>query len=278
MSPHRIVTSAVLCALLATGATACGSSTSTTAKAAPSGSAAAVSPTAASPSASASASGTVDLDSLTAAQVEDAAHAAMASLTSMRVAGSTTSDGQKITFDLTADKAKDCQGTVTIGSMGSIEILHNSTGSWVKPDQAFWKSAAAQQGKPGAGAMAAELFKGRYLTGGQDDPDMKQMTSMCDVVEGIANDTSKATNATKVGPATVNGQKTLGIKDTDDDGTVSTGYVATEGKPYLLRLVSEGSDGGQLDFTDFDKPLTVQAPPADQVVDFSLFKQKLNSV
>jgi hypothetical protein len=269
MPSYRIITSGVLCALLATGATACGTTKGTGAQAVPASSA----PVSASPSPSPSA----NLDSMTAAEVESAAQKAMAGLKSLRVAGTMTSDNQKITLDLSADKAKNCVGTVTIADMGSLEIRHTAAGTWIKPDQAFWKSVAAQQGKPQAGAMAAEIFKGRYLTGGPDDADMKEMTSMCDIIEGIANDDSAPTDATKVGTQTINGIKALGVKDTSD-GTTSTGYVAEEGKPYLLRLVKEGAEGGQLDLSDFDKPLDIQAPPADQVIDMSMFKKKLNSV
>ncbi len=32
-----------------------------------------------------------------------------------------------------------------------------------------------------------------------------------------------------------------------------------------------------MDLTDIDKPLTVQAPPADQQLDFSLFKDKVQA-
>jgi hypothetical protein len=273
---NRIVTSAVLCALLAIGATACGGSKAATARTAPTPGPSGA-PTSAAPSAGAAGSGTVDLNSLTAAQVEDAAHGAMSSLTSMRAVGETTSDGQKISFDLSVDRSKDCLGTVTMGSLGSLEVRHNSAGTWVKPDQAFWKAVAAQQGKPESGATAAEIFKGRYLTSGKDDADMKQMTGMCDVLDAIANDDSRPTHATKAGTATVNGATALAIKDTDNSGS-STGYVAMEGTPYVLRLVSEGSDAGQMDFSDFNKSLDIQAPPADQVIDISVFKQKLNAV
>ncbi|WP_329584983.1 hypothetical protein OG500_31640 [Kitasatospora sp. NBC_01250] len=39
-----------------------------------------------------------------------------------------------------------------------------------------------------------------------------------------------------------------------------------------------GDSPGTVDFSDYDKPLTVQAPPADQVIDVSQFQQELQSV
>ncbi|MBX6769375.1 MAG: hypothetical protein IRY90_19855, partial [Actinomadura rubrobrunea] len=44
-------------------------------------------------------------------------------------------------------------------------------------------------------------------------------------------------------------------------------YVATEGEPYLLRMDS-GADA-RVDLSGFDEPVTVKAPPKDQVVDLS---------
>lgn len=41
---------------------------------------------------------------------------------------------------------------------------------------------------------------------------------------------------------------------------------------------TDSASPGQLDFGDFDKPLDIQAPPADQVIDLSLFQQKVKSV
>lgn len=64
--------------------------------------------------------------------------------------------------------------------------------------------------------------------------------------------------------------------DGDATGTIS---VATSAKPYPVRIVQVGGDSpGTVDFSDYDKPLTVQAPPADQVIDVSQFQQELQSV
>jgi hypothetical protein len=38
--------------------------------------------------------------------------------------------------------------------------------------------------------------------------------------------------------------------------TVNTIYVATTGKPYLVKITSPGSNGGTLIFTNYNKPAT----------------------
>ncbi|MDH6115626.1 hypothetical protein P3T36_007243 [Kitasatospora sp. MAP12-15] len=272
MLPNRRVHTAVLCLLLAGGAAACGTSKGSLDKAAAPASSL---PTSTAPaSASASASPTVDINTLTPTQIEQQSQSAMASLGSVRMAGDITSGGQKITLDLTVDKAQDCSGTFTIGGFGSVKLLHNSAGTWMQPDAAFWQNSAAQQGNAKAGPAIAELLKGRYLTGSQDDPNLKQMTAMCNLIQSIADDGSTDDTApTKVGPTTINGVATQGFKASD-----TTVYVAAQGPLYVIRMETTGDDAGQIDFSDFNTPLVVQAPPADQVIDYSVFQQKVKSV
>jgi hypothetical protein len=50
-------------------------------------------------------------------------------------------------------------------------------------------------------------------------------------------------------------------------------YVATEGQPYPVSAQSNTGQGG-LDFLNWNKPVDVQAPPPDQVVDLSKFTGK----
>jgi hypothetical protein len=57
---------------------------------------------------------------------------------------------------------------------------------------------------------------------------------------------------------------TLHEKDGKDRYTL---YVATEGKPYLLRIDSTaGADQGSVFFSDFDKPVPTQKP-AGKILD-----------
>ncbi|MEU9133727.1 hypothetical protein AB0D08_37510 [Kitasatospora sp. NPDC048540] len=71
---------------------------------------------------------------------------------------------------------------------------------------------------------------------------------------------------------------TFTVITTDDDGSRNTGYVATDGKPYLVRITHDGAEPGEMNFTNFDRPITVQAPPADSVIDYSQFEAKLTTI
>ncbi|MFE9422741.1 hypothetical protein ACFYNO_07250 [Kitasatospora sp. NPDC006697] len=286
MLSNRLLTSAVLCAALAVGATACGSKGSSSsssagsskAATAPSSAPASASAAASAPASASASAADADISGLTGEQILAKAHAAMASLTSMRVAGNVTTGGQKIVLDLVGDKDKNCTGTVTVGATGTVQVIHNAQGTWMKPDTAFWENISAEKGKASAGPAIAQFFKDKYLTGGQDDASMQEVAGMCDIVSGIADDQSKETDVVKGATSTVDGQSVIGISAKDDSGEPTQLSIATKGQPYLIRMSSTGSEPGQMDFSEFNKPVTVQAPPADQVVDYTQFEKKVQSV
>ncbi|WP_371493537.1 hypothetical protein OG871_38750 [Kitasatospora sp. NBC_00374] len=267
MLSKRLVATAVACSALIVGASGCGQDKAP----------AAATASAAASSTSAGAAGHLDTGKLTAAEIEKQARDAMASLSSVKVAGNLVTDGQKMTLDLATDTKGNCQGKVGIADMGEIEIIHTAGVSYMKPDAAFWKAIGGRGTNPQAGAMAAELFKGRYLTGAKDDPKLAGLAAMCDLVKAMTDDEETDPDAVKGAAATVNGVKTFTVVTTDDDGAKTTAYVATDGKPYLVKVTHDGKEPGEMVFSDFDKPITVQAPPADNVIDYSQFKAKLTA-
>jgi hypothetical protein len=261
------VGTAVLCVVLAAAATACGPSGKA---AAPASAAAAVSASAASPAAP-------DVDSMTGDEVLRQIKTTMGTVSSVHVTGDVITGNQKVNFDLLMDKNQNCQGSATIDGTGAMDVVHTGAGTWIKPDDAFWQSMAAQQGKAQAGPAVAGMFKGRWLTGGQDDPDLKAAVGMCGLLAGITGDPTKS-GASRGGYAFVDGQRALVVDVTDDNGNGPTIlYVPTDGQPYLLREVNNGPSPGRVDLDDFNKPLAVQAPPADQVIDSGALQQQLTS-
>ncbi|WP_199881638.1 hypothetical protein [Streptomyces sp. CB03911] len=268
MPAKRFVYASIACVLLAAGATACGGDKA--------GDKAADKAGAAAPPAKA---GSVDIEKLGAEEIVKQAQTAMGGLNSVKVNGTLTVEGGKLTFDLAASKAGDCTGSVGTGSEGKVELVRIGGRTWIKPDAVFWNTVAAKEGNAKSGAVLAELFKGRYITNGQDDPSLKEMAEVCDLIGAISKDDGTSGDKyTKGAAADVDGTKAFSITATDSDGEHSTLYVATQGKPYLVRMEqTAGAEPGQLTFSDFDKPLDLKAPPADNVIDFSAVKQKLRT-
>jgi hypothetical protein len=193
------------------------------------------------------------------------------------MAGFLTDSGEKTTIDITADTKQNCVGSMTLGSSGTIQVVRNSSQTWAKPDAVFWKSMAMKNGGSAkAGDTAAALFKGRWLTGGSGDASVQGFAAMCDMLKEMTSDDSKPTATAKGAAATVDGTPALTIKVTEKSEP-GTAYVATQGQPYLLRMESPAPDASRMDFSDFNKPVAVQAPPADQVIDMSVFQEQLKS-
>ncbi|MFE7560601.1 hypothetical protein [Kitasatospora sp. NPDC057500] len=247
MLSKRLASTAAICLLLAAGATACGDDKPSATK--------------------------LDTAKLSAEEIQKKAKDALAGAGSVKVAGSVGNGAEKMTIDLALDTKGQCKGGITMPGMGKFELLGDGKQVFLKPDAEFITNVA---GGGAEGAKAAELLKGRYIAGVQDDPEMKELTTACNLKELTKSflDDGKSTDLTKGSAGTVNGAKTFSVKSKNSSGDEVVLHVATEGTPYPLRVEKTGDDGGQMDFTEIDKPLTVQAPPADQVIDYSKFKSE----
>ncbi|MGA5817335.1 hypothetical protein ACPC54_05680 [Kitasatospora sp. NPDC094028] len=277
MLSKRLVSTAAVCLVLGAGTAACGDNKDGDKAAAPAASAAATSAAAAPTSAAATPAGQkLDTDKLTADEIKKQAKDALASATSVKFAGAMVDADGKMEISLAMDNKGQCTGSMTMPGAGKVEIIRDGKTSYMKPDAQFWTTMGGPNG-----AQAAELFKGRYLTGFDNDPQMAGMVSLCNLAEfskQIVEGGDKAGAAPEKGTAgTTNGVPTFSLKVTNSKGEKGTIFVATQGKPYPMEILTEPAKDGQtkIDFSDYDKPLTVQAPPADQTIDFTKFKDQI---
>ncbi|MBO1418373.1 hypothetical protein [Streptomyces sp. FH025] len=280
MLSKRLAASAAICLLLGAGTAACGDNKDKAAgsAAAPStGAAAAATPTATAPATpTPTAAAALDTDRLSAQEIQKKAKDALATATSMKIDGSFGSADGVMKINLAMDTKGQCQGTMGLPGMGSYELISDGKQYFIKPDAQFWKTFGGPKGD-----AVAELFKGRYLTGFQNDPKMKDLAELCDlsVASKQMLDDGRAGAPTKGSAGTVNGVKTFSLKMKDAKGQQSFLHVATEGKPYPVRVEqTTGKDAGKIDFLDFDKPLTITMPSPDNVVDYTKFQDKVKSV
>ncbi|MFD7454320.1 hypothetical protein [Kitasatospora sp. NPDC059827] len=272
MLSKRLASTAAICLLLGAGTAACGDNKGADKAAAP---AATTAVAAATPTATPTPTPTVaklDTDKLTAEEIEKKAKDALAGATSLRISGKMASDDGEMTINMVMDSKGECQGSMAMPGMGSFELLSDGKQYFLKPDAQFWKTFGGPKGD-----AVAEVFKGRYLTGFQDDPKMKDLTDFCKLTDAsnqMLDDGSSA--STKGSAGTVNGVKTFSLRQKDDKGEESLLHIATEGKFYPVRMEkTTGSDKGQIDFTDYDKPVTIQVPSPDNVIDYTKFEDKV---
>ncbi|MQY16220.1 hypothetical protein SRB5_64180 [Streptomyces sp. RB5] len=180
-----------------------------------------------------------------------------------------TSDGEHITGTISLDKDTRCAGKLTLGGQGGMEIRRTTDAVYILPDDAFLKTQTKDQPADQAAATIA-LMKGRWLKTSVNSADAKQMAKMCDLDELLAelDDPDESDNLKKAGYTDFNGSRVFELTSKEDDGGTGTVYIQAEGEPYILNFEKKGGkEPGKVVMSDFNKPVDVQAPPADQILD-----------
>jgi hypothetical protein len=153
-------------------------------------------------------------------------------------------------------------GIATITQDGvSLKFIRLDGFLYVKLNSDIWKA----QG----GEAAVKLMKGKYLKVPISDPRFEQWAGYFSPARLIQG--SKVTH-TNGGTKVVNGVNTISIVDPDpqNGGTL---YIAVQGADRGRPIRLEGVGGRtSLDFTYPEKPVNVDAPPANQV-DLTQFEQ-----
>ncbi|MER5312979.1 hypothetical protein ABT034_35015 [Streptomyces sp. NPDC002773] len=209
---------------------------------------------------------------LTADEIADRAVTATQSATSLRMAGRIVTDGQPLDIDFAVDDRDQCTGVMKIKG-GTAELRKADRITYMKGDEAFWRASMTSQGMTEAQIdTTIELVKGRWLKIAPGQPGSSDLGSVCDLDEllsDLGKDKEERSGLTRGTDAEVDGTSvaTLVKKDGRETATVS---VAREGKPYILKMVKAGGDEpGSITLSDYDKPVKVVVPPADETVDLS---------
>lgn len=198
------------------------------------------------------------LVSATAKDVVARAKAALASAKSVHVVGSTAA-GSSVQVDIRVKSGSGAAGSITV-SGAKIEIVKLG-------EKMYFHSPATVWIEQGLSADMARLLAGKWVlmsasalgSGGED---LLRMTSTQGLSELLVPDGMPKRPGATWPTATVRGVPT--IKLTDDTGSL---YVARTGKPYPVRIGDAPAlGGGQIDFTEYDKPVTITAPPAAQIL------------
>ncbi|QJS08851.1 hypothetical protein HKX69_04360 [Streptomyces argyrophyllae] len=196
-------------------------------------------------------------------QVAAKAVTATRNAASLRMAGKVAADGQPLTVDFHVDTQKNCKGRMAM-ERGSADVIHAGQATYIKGDKEFWAGAA--KGSAG-GRKEVQALSGRWVKVPADDA---RTTGLCDKQGFLADmdsDKSERKGMTKGDVTTVNGHEAIALKKKKGGETI-TMYVATEGKPYILKLQQSGGENpGTVVFSDYEKPVRAAAPPAGQVID-----------
>ncbi|WP_328780117.1 hypothetical protein OHT68_13640 [Streptomyces canus] len=154
--------------------------------------------------------------------------------------------------------ATGCVGTVKIAGKGSFQIIRKGNDIWAKPDSTFADGMNSALGKDA-------LSTAKWSHGTPSNALMEKLASWCHNEQITEPDTLDAsTKLTKGKVTTVDGQPVVPVVLASKGESV-TWYMATTGKPYLLKRDSSRDDMPDLAYSDFAAAVDVQAPKGSVV-------------
>ena len=210
-------------------------------------------------SASATTGGGNGVAALGAEEILKKAEAALRDAGSVRIKGEGGSGTESFAIDL---RYADGNSTGTLGINGqTIELRKLGQTVYLKGSREFWTSSG--------GEGAAQLLTGKWLKTPLSDKrfgGLSELTDLDEAADGLLDPDGAITKGEQ---KTVNGVPCVGLVNSGKDG--GTLWVATTGEPYPVRIEPDPKSGeeGAIDFTGYGETVTVEAPPADQVVDVS---------
>ncbi|MFC8274359.1 hypothetical protein ACFUJR_17880 [Streptomyces sp. NPDC057271] len=204
---------------------------------------------------------------LTGPEIADKAVAATKKADSLTLdLATTTTDGPMKAY-LSMNTAGQCAGTLTVGTTGTAELVKaDDKDVYLRFDEAFLRAQAKGEPAEVQEAVLKEL-KGRWVKTPVTDPEAKDNLELCDL-KALLGDFEQGTDfAVKGKETTVGGKKALTLTE-KSGGESTTVYVATQGEPHILKIVTVGGEEpGTMTFRDYGKPVVAKAPAAQDVVD-----------
>ena len=189
------------------------------------------------------------LGGMTAQQIYAQALDNLKAASSVRVTGSIATYGGALTMNLT-DGPGGCTGTLSTNGSGSVGLVGIGSKLWIKPDRQYLKSS-------GVTAALTSQLTGKYLTTtGQS----ANLATLCGLSR-ITSQLGTGTTFTKGAATTISGQRVLQILATGQPGSE---YVTNSASPQVVRL---DTGSGIMDFSNYNAPLTLTPPPANETVD-----------
>ena len=194
------------------------------------------------------------LSGLSADQIATKAVDDLKAASTVRVTGQVTSSGETVALDLTLVRGQGCTGTMAVAGTGSFQLTAIGNQVWIKPDKQFWQ-------KEGATAAVLNIVSGKYMKV-KATSQLGSLSGFCQPSQLAGNFGSPKAGLVKGVTTTINGQQALQIKQAGSSASV---YVSDTATPQILRLA--GGSQGTIDFSGYNSPVTLTAPPAADTLD-----------
>jgi hypothetical protein len=199
-------------------------------------------------------------------RIAAAGSAAMQGLGSLRYRLSVRGvpEDAQLAVDVRAADTGDCNGTITLGGGGRIQIRGVGGEQWFKPDHAAWR--ATEQGRANDFIAAA----GDHWVRDQGF----EYANFCffeDLLGEMLDDVGTGAWFT-VGSDTVDGHEVVRVQSSGTEGAVSVAAVRVDEPHYLASLQRTYDEDGAVStgrFSEFEVDVEAEAPADDDVVDLS---------
>lgn len=214
-------------------------------------------------------------DGLTGGEIAERALTATSGASSLRMTGDVPDDesGGTIRIDMALDKRGECVGTMSMNGEGKADVVKTGTTLYMRYDEKFLRAQSDGSSKEETDGVVA-MLAGKWTKMAATGADAKDIAGFCDLDSVLADfeDTqsgstgtsaSSDTEVTRGATTTVDGTPALVVNEKDGKDSYTL-YVATKGKPYILRLESKSAkDPGTIAFSEYDKPVAAKTPTGE---------------
>jgi hypothetical protein len=189
------------------------------------------------------------IDKLSATDALAKVKTAVADVHSVHVKGTINQSGQPLNLEVFvgSDAAK---GTIGVGG-GTMDLRLVKGVTYFRGDTKVFAAF-------GANAAQASLAAGRWIKDTGSSGPASSFATFLDRKQLFDDLLKPQGTITTGGTATVNGHKAVILVDSASQGGKL--YVASTGAAVPLRITRTGSNGGQVDFTDYNADVSVAAP------------------
>jgi hypothetical protein len=189
------------------------------------------------------------LESKSPEAVVTAAKQAADRAATVHISGSIIAEGKPISLNMELVAGKGAKGHIALGGLG-VDVVEVENAFYLNGSSAFYKHIA--------GDAAAQLLQGKWLKAPTTTGEFASLAQLTNLSKLI--DSTLASHGTLKGGGTtsVAGEKAVVVTDTSKGGTL---YVAATGTPYPLEIAKTGAGSGQIRFYDWNRPVSLQAPP-----------------
>lgn len=157
-----------------------------------------------------------------------------------------------------------CIGDIYRSQLGTFQLIDDGTSVWILPSLDYWQNTDIVP------ASALPAVEGKYLQLTPGAKGLGALTGLCSLpaLAGTGPSPARRTGFGPPTPTTVGGLPALKIDDTADGGYAT---VSDTAEPQLLSFYVPGQDGRSFTFAYFTTPVTLAAPPSNEVVDGSQY-------